>query len=115
MIIQAGFDLQILVRPLIVQDGRVLPKLVVIGLDADMQLDGIKVVSDEFAGLLVPYHICSSARAPNDRASPPRTLWPPVSWTGIIRTPLTGSWLRKPWWKDSRSLQQMRIFTPLSP
>lgn len=56
MIIQAGFDLQILVRPLIVQEGKVLPKLVVISLDADMQLDGIKVVSDEFAGSLMPHH-----------------------------------------------------------
>lgn len=56
MIIQAGFDLQILVRPLIVQGEKVLPKLVVIALDGDMQLDGIKVVSDEFAGSLEPHH-----------------------------------------------------------
>jgi hypothetical protein len=56
MIIQAGFDLQILARPLIVQEGRVLPRLVVIGLDADMQLDSIAVVSDEFAGSLEPHH-----------------------------------------------------------
>ncbi|QCP00229.1 hypothetical protein FCN77_24095 [Arthrobacter sp. 24S4-2] len=56
MIIQAGFDLQILARPLIVQQGRVLPRLVVIGLDAEMQLDGVEVVSDEFAGSLKPHH-----------------------------------------------------------
>jgi hypothetical protein len=56
MIIQAGFDLQILARPLIVQEGRVLPKLVVIGLDADMQLDGIRVVDKEFSGSLKPHH-----------------------------------------------------------
>lgn len=56
MIIQAGFDLQILARPLIVQEGRVLPKLVVIGLDAEMQLDSIEVVSDAFAGSLEPHH-----------------------------------------------------------
>ncbi|MET3719971.1 MULTISPECIES: hypothetical protein [unclassified Arthrobacter] len=59
MIIQAGFDLQILVRPLVVQEGRVLPKLVVIALDADMQLDGIKVASDEFAGSLEPHYDAS--------------------------------------------------------
>jgi hypothetical protein len=56
MIIQAGFDLEILARPLIVQAGRVLPRLVVIGLDAEMQLDSIEVVSDEFAGSLGPHH-----------------------------------------------------------
>jgi hypothetical protein len=56
MIIQAGFDLQILARPLIVQEGRVLPRLVLIGLDADMQLDSIEVVSHEFAGSLEPHH-----------------------------------------------------------
>jgi hypothetical protein len=56
MIIQAGFDLEILARPLIVNEGRVLPRLVVIGLDAEMQLDSIEVVSDEFAGSLEPHH-----------------------------------------------------------
>lgn len=55
MIIQAGFDLQILARPLIVQEGRVLPRLVVIGLDADMQLDSVGVVSEEFTGSLEPH------------------------------------------------------------
>ena len=56
MIIQAGFDLQILARPLIVQEGKVLPRLVVIGLDTDMQLDGIRVVGNEFSGSLKPHH-----------------------------------------------------------
>lgn len=56
MIIQAGFDLQILARPLIVQAGKILPRLVVIRLDSEMQLDGVHVVSDEFTGSLKPHH-----------------------------------------------------------
>ncbi|MHC6222513.1 hypothetical protein [Arthrobacter sp. MMS24-S77] len=36
MIIQAGFDLQILARPLIDQEEKLYPRPVVIGLDADM-------------------------------------------------------------------------------
>lgn len=55
MIIQAGFDLELLARPLIVQDGKVLSKLVVIGLDANMQLESIELVTDQFAGKLEPY------------------------------------------------------------
>jgi hypothetical protein len=37
MIIQAGFDLELLARLLIAPEGNVLPKLVVIELDANMQ------------------------------------------------------------------------------
>lgn len=54
MIIQAGFDLELLARPLIVQEDKVLPRLVVIGLDAEMQLESIKVASDHFSGQLEP-------------------------------------------------------------
>ncbi|WP_454699697.1 hypothetical protein [Arthrobacter humicola] len=55
MIIQAGFDLQILARPLIVQAGKILPRLVVIRLDSEMQLDGVEVVSEGFSGSLEPH------------------------------------------------------------
>ncbi|MBT2593947.1 hypothetical protein [Arthrobacter sp. ISL-72] len=55
MIIQAGFDLEILARPFIVQDGIVLPRLVVIGLDVDMQLDCLEVISEKFGGSLEPH------------------------------------------------------------
>ena len=55
MIIQAGFDLEILARPFIVREGIVLPRLVVVGLDADMQLDRVEVVSEEFTGSLEPH------------------------------------------------------------
>lgn len=55
MIIQAGFDLELLARPLIVHEGNVLPRLVVIGLDANMQLENLEVASDQFAGRLEPY------------------------------------------------------------
>lgn len=54
MIIQAGFDLELLARPLIVVDGVVRPRLVVLGLDAEMQLDSIGVVTDRFEGRLDP-------------------------------------------------------------
>lgn len=52
MIIQAGFDLELLARPLIVQEGKLYPRLVVIGLDAEMQLDSIRVVTESFSGSL---------------------------------------------------------------
>jgi hypothetical protein len=55
MIIQAGFDLEFLARPLIVHQGKVLPRLVVIGLDANMQLESLEVASDQFAGKLEPH------------------------------------------------------------
>lgn len=55
MIIQAGFDLHLLAKPLIVQGGKVLPRLVVIGLDAEMQLDSIGVVAECFEGSLEPF------------------------------------------------------------
>ncbi|MEW9873312.1 hypothetical protein [Arthrobacter sp. HS15c] len=55
MIIQAGFDLEILARLLIVPEGNVLPKLVVIELDADMQFADIQVVSHQFGGRLEPH------------------------------------------------------------
>ena len=55
MIIQAGFDLAILARPLILQHGRLMPRLVLISLDADMQLNDVDVVPGEFMGCLVPF------------------------------------------------------------
>ncbi|WP_426227828.1 hypothetical protein [Pseudarthrobacter sp. DSP2-3-2b1] len=55
MIIQAGFDLQLLARLLIAPEGKVKPKLVVIVLDADMQLADLRVVSHQFDGLLEPH------------------------------------------------------------
>jgi hypothetical protein len=55
MIIQAGFDLQILARLLIAPEGNVLPKLVVIELDANMQFADIQVVSHQFGGRLEPH------------------------------------------------------------
>jgi hypothetical protein len=42
MIIQAGFDLQILARLLIAPEGNVLPKLVVMEMDANMQFADIQ-------------------------------------------------------------------------
>lgn len=50
MIIQAGFDLELLAHPLVVQGGKVLPRLVVVSLDAEMQLDGISIVTEDFKG-----------------------------------------------------------------
>jgi hypothetical protein len=55
MIIQAGFDFALLAHPLIVQEGKLFPKLVVIGLDAEMQMERIEVVSDQFTGRLEPH------------------------------------------------------------
>ncbi len=55
MIIQAGFDLQILARPLIDQEEKLYPRLVVIGLDAEMQLESIRVVTESFEGSLKPF------------------------------------------------------------
>jgi hypothetical protein len=55
MIIQAGFDLEFLARPLIVQQGKLLPRLVVIGLDAEMQLECLEIASDRFGGKLEPH------------------------------------------------------------
>jgi hypothetical protein len=55
MIIQAGFDLEILARPLILQHGMLMPRLVLISLDADMQLNDVKVLPGEFMGCLVPF------------------------------------------------------------
>ena len=55
MIIQAGFDFEILARPLIIQHGMLMPSLVLICLDADMQLDSVDVVPGNFACCLVPF------------------------------------------------------------
>jgi hypothetical protein len=55
MIIQAGFDLALLARPYIVQAHGVLPRIVAVGLDSDMRLDVVTVVSDEFKGTLKPH------------------------------------------------------------
>ena len=56
MIIQAGFDFVILARPFIVPDGRLRPNLVLVCVDAEMQLDSVEVIADDFAGCLVPFH-----------------------------------------------------------
>ncbi|MGF6834345.1 hypothetical protein QF015_002527 [Paenarthrobacter sp. TE4293] len=55
MIIQSGFDLALLARPHIVQAHGVLPRVVALGLDSDMCLDIITIVSDEFRGTLKPH------------------------------------------------------------
>jgi hypothetical protein len=55
MIIQAGFDFELLARPLIIQHGMLMPSLVLICLDAEMQLDSVDVVPGDFAGCLVPF------------------------------------------------------------
>ncbi|MET3922624.1 hypothetical protein [Arthrobacter sp. UYEF20] len=56
MIIQAGFDFEFLARPFIVQDGRLMPKLVVICVDAEMRLNSVDVIAGDFAGSLTPFH-----------------------------------------------------------
>jgi hypothetical protein len=56
MIIQAGFDFVILARPFIVPDGRVRSNLVLVCVDADMQLDSVQVITEDFAGSLAPFH-----------------------------------------------------------
>jgi hypothetical protein len=78
MIIQAGFDLELLARLLIVQEGRVLPKLVVIGMDAEMQLESIELVSDKFAGRLEPYFDSIL-----DKLDPERTRYFAIAHAGI--------------------------------
>lgn len=55
MIIQAGFDFEILARPLIIQHGMLMPSLVLICLDENMQLDSVVVVPGNFSGCLVPF------------------------------------------------------------
>lgn len=55
MIIQAGFDFVILARPFIVPDGRVLSNLVLVCVDAEMQLDSVEVITEDFAGSLAPF------------------------------------------------------------
>ncbi|MGP0224133.1 hypothetical protein [Paenarthrobacter sp. NCHU4564] len=55
MIIQAGFDFEILACPYILQGRTVLPRIVLIGLDADMCLDIVTVITDDYAGCLTPY------------------------------------------------------------
>lgn len=55
MIIQAGFDLEFLARLLIAPTGQVLPMLVVIELDADMQLADLRLVTNQFDGSLGPH------------------------------------------------------------
>ncbi len=56
MIIQAGFDFEILARPLIIQHGMLMPSLVLIRLDREMQLDNVDVVPGHFEGCLAPFH-----------------------------------------------------------
>ena len=56
MIIQAGFDFEILARPLILQQGKLTPRLVLICLDADMQLDSVDVVANHFEGCVAQFH-----------------------------------------------------------
>ena len=56
MIIQAGFDFVILARPFIVPDGKIRPNLVLVCVDAEMQLDSVQVVTEDFAGSLAPFH-----------------------------------------------------------
>ncbi|MEY9778508.1 hypothetical protein [Arthrobacter sp. MW3 TE3886] len=56
MIIQAGFDFQVLARPFIVQDGKLMPKLVVMCVDEEMRLDTVEVMAEDFAGSLTPFH-----------------------------------------------------------
>jgi hypothetical protein len=55
MIIQAGFDFEILARPYIVQDGRLIPRLVLISADSEMRLDSISVITDDFRGSIEPF------------------------------------------------------------
>lgn len=55
MILQAGFDFEILARPYIVQDGRLTPKLVLICVDSEMRLDSISVITDNFQGSIGPF------------------------------------------------------------
>ena len=56
MIIQAGFDFEILARPFIFQQGKLTPRLVLICLDADMQLDSVDVVANHFEGCVAQFH-----------------------------------------------------------
>ncbi|MGX5716707.1 hypothetical protein [Arthrobacter sp. MAHUQ-56] len=95
MIIQAGFDLQILIRPLVVQEGRVLPKLVAVALDADMQLDGIKIVSDEFAGSLTPH-----LEAILD--------WMDLDWSRYFAIGHAGIWPENDYYSESPVLQEAK-------
>lgn len=46
----------ILAHPLIAPGGKLTPRLVLIALDAEMQLDSVEVIADDFAGSLAPYH-----------------------------------------------------------
>ena len=55
MIIQAGFDFEVLARPFIVHDGKLAPKLVLICVDEEMCLDSVDVIADDFAGSLAPF------------------------------------------------------------
>ena len=95
MIIQAGFDLQILARPLVVQEGKVLPKLVAIALDADMQLDGVHVVTDEFDGSLLPY-----VEATLD--------WMDLDWTRYFAIAHAGVWPEEDYYSQSPILQEAK-------
>ena len=55
MIIQAGFDFETLARPFIVQGGKLMPRLVLICVDAEMRLSSVDVVADDFSGSLAPF------------------------------------------------------------
>ncbi len=54
MIIQAGFDIQVLARPYIAPNEKPLSRLVVIGLDSDMCFTSIGIASYRFNGSLEP-------------------------------------------------------------
>lgn len=95
MIIQAGFDLQILARPSIVQDGKVLPKLVVIGLDEDMQLDDISIVTEEFKGVLETHR-----NDILDRLDP--------EWVKYFAIAHAGCWPENDYYSDSPILQEAK-------
>ena len=56
MIIQAGFDFAMLAQPYIIQCGRILPRLVIISVDSEMELDYVQVVAEDFAGSLEPFY-----------------------------------------------------------
>ncbi|MDI2033519.1 hypothetical protein [Paenarthrobacter nitroguajacolicus] len=54
MIIQSGFDFQVLARPYILPNGVLLPRLVVVGLDSDMCFRSAGIASFQFDGWQEP-------------------------------------------------------------
>ncbi|WP_125614718.1 hypothetical protein [Specibacter cremeus] len=55
MIIQAGFDFEILAQPHLLCDGGTTDKLVLIEADRDLEPVSVRVVSEEFDGSLKPH------------------------------------------------------------